>query len=168
MLGTSIDTQEVAITERDEAAATLHISAFPVNCANDDGSYCRVFKTAEDILKSRHEWADKEFRDSYAEAAIEQGIAWQIRTNREFRALSQKKLAEIIGSKQSSVSRMEDPEYGCHSLSHLMKIASAFDCALLVKFVGFSTLARESEYLSPAQIYAPSFAEEVGDRHGTE
>ncbi len=115
------------------------------------------------MLRERSEWSDKEYRDAYAEAAVEQGIAWQIKTNREIRGLTQKELARSINTKQSSISRMEDPEYGKHSLANLMRIASAFDCALLVKLVSFSTLARESECLSPENLYARDYMSEIGE-----
>lgn len=97
------------------------------------------------------------------EAAIEQGVAWQIRLNREMRGMTQEKLAEAIGSGQSAISRLEDPSYGAQSLESLVKVANAFDCALSVKFVSYSQLAYDSECLSPAAQYAASYYEEVED-----
>src|SRR5690554_2415184 len=85
-------------------------------------------------LSSKPEWVDAEYRQAYAEAAIEQGIAWQIRANREARNLSQTELAKKIGTRQSAVSRLEDPEHGGHTIPTLLKLAHAFDCALSVKF----------------------------------
>ena len=110
---------------------------------------------------SRHEWLDKEFREGYLEGAVEQGVAWQIRSNRQARRLSQDDLANAIGTNQSAISRAEDPEYGAHSLDTLTKIAHAFDCALSVKFVPYSQLAIDSEDLSPEALYARSFTEEL-------
>lgn len=115
------------------------------------------------LLKSKKRWKDKEYRHAYAAAAVEQGVAWQIKLNREARGLSQGKLASQIGSKQSSVSRMEDPEYGSHSIPGLLKLAEAFDCALLVKFVPFSVLAAESKNLGSVALYAKPYCEEVGE-----
>ncbi len=114
------------------------------------------------FLASRPQWQDVEYREAYAEAAVEQGIAWQVRINRERRGLTQSDLAARIETQQSAVSRMEDPEYGAHSLQQLVKVAHAFDCALLVKFVSYTVLARESECLSPDQLFAPSYTEETG------
>jgi len=98
------------------------------------------------------------------EAAVEQGIAWQIRINRRGRGMSQAQLAEKLGSKQSAISRLEDPEYGAHSLETLLALARIFDCALIVKFAGYSALAAESESLTEAHQYAPSFAQEMGEK----
>lgn len=103
-----------------------------------------------------------EYRQAYAEAAVEQGIAWQVRINRERRGLTQSELAALIDTKQSAISRMEDPEYGAHSLQQLVKVAHAFDCALMVKLVSYSVLAQEGDCLSPDQLYAPTYTEEAG------
>ncbi|MFU1927636.1 helix-turn-helix domain-containing protein [Bordetella hinzii] len=96
-------------------------------------------------------------------AAIEQGVAWQIRVNRQARGWTQAEFAGMIGGGQSAISRLEDPEYGCHSLNKLLEVADAFDCALLVKFVPYSTLAEESEHLSPECLFAAPFADEIED-----
>lgn len=113
------------------------------------------------MLKDRRSWADKESREFYAEAAVEQGLAYQIRINREMRDMSQRKLAAIVDTRQSAISRMEDPDYGSHSIPKLLKVAHAFDCALLIKLVPFSTLALEAEHLSEHDLYAKSYAEEM-------
>lgn len=117
-------------------------------------------------LDRRPEWKDREYREAYMEAAVEQGVAWQIRINRQKRGLSQKSLASAIGTQQSAVSRLEDPEYGGHSLETLMQIAKAFDCALAVKFVSYSQLASEAERLTEGEQYACPFYLESESDHG--
>lgn len=116
-------------------------------------------------LKGRTTWADRESREYYAEAAVEQGLAYQIRINRELRGLTQRELAATIGTRQSAISRMEDPDYGSHSIPKLLQVAHAFDCALLIKLVPFSTLAREAKCLTEQHLYAKGYDEEVsGDQ----
>jgi len=95
------------------------------------------------------------------EAAIEQGVAWQIKINRKFRYMSQKELATAIGTQQSAVSRLEDPEYGAQSLETLLAVAKAFDCALLVKFISYSELAKGSENLSETDQYAVPYSLDI-------
>lgn len=95
------------------------------------------------------------------DASIEEGLAWQIRANREGRNMTQKTLGEAIGSTQTGIHRFEDPEYGRHSLDTLMKLAHAFDCALSVRFVPYSLLALESEDLSPEALYAAPYEVEA-------
>jgi DNA-binding XRE family transcriptional regulator len=115
----------------------------------------------QSMLVKRPKWQDKEYRDAYMEASIEQGIAWQIRTNRCLRGITQTDLAKAIGTKQSAISRLEDPTYGAHSLETLVEIAKSFDCALSVKFISFSHLAYESEKLGESDLYAATFTEEM-------
>ena len=112
-------------------------------------------------LDAKPKWRNKEYREAYMEAAIEQGVAWQIQINRKFRNMSQTDLATAIGTKQSAISRFEDPEYGAHSLETLKQIANAFDCALSVKFISYGDLASESERLSETDQYAVPFSLEL-------
>lgn len=112
-------------------------------------------------LNARPQWGDREYREAYMEAAIEQGVAWQIKINRKFRNMSQKELAAAIGTQQSAISRLEDPEYGAQSLETLLDVAKAFDCALLVKFISYSELAKESERLSETDQYAVPYSLDI-------
>jgi len=121
-----------------------------------------ISRSAAVLLDEMTEWSDQEYRHAYADAAVEQGIAWQIRINREKRGWTQGQLAKAIGTKQSSISRIEDPEYGSHSLQQLMKVAHAFDCALIVKLAPYSTLARESKCLSEQHLFVASYNDEIG------
>jgi len=89
------------------------------------------------------------------EATIEQDVAWQIRINREARNLSQKQLADRIGSKQSSIARAEDTAYGRHSIAMLLKIAHAFGCALLIRFVSYNDFLAMTEDKSVETLPVP-------------
>jgi transcriptional regulator with XRE-family HTH domain len=120
----------------------------------------------ESPLKCKPKWRDREYREGYMEASVEQGIAWQIRINRTLRHMTQANLAQKIGSKPNGISRLEDPEYGAHSLETLKQIAKAFDCALLVKFISYGELANESEHLSETDQFAVSYELETEEKHG--
>jgi transcriptional regulator with XRE-family HTH domain len=119
-----------------------------------------------EVLEQFPKWANREYRQAYVEAAIEQGLAWQIRANRKSRELSQEQLAQQIGTQQSAISRLEDPTYGSHSIETLLTLAHTFDCALSVRFVPYSTLARESLDLSPRALIAAPFATEWTNTEG--
>lgn len=110
------------------------------------------------------EWEDKEYREAYMEAPVEQGVSWKIRINREERGLSQADLAELIHHTPLSISRMEDSEGYKHNLPMLIRLARAFDCALLVKFVPYSKLAEESKDLSPTALFAAPYAKERAEQ----
>lgn len=104
---------------------------------------------------------DKEYRDAYASALIEQGLAYQIKSMRVARGLSQADLASQLGLKsQSAVSRLEDPSYGKHSLQTLKKLGQIFDVGLSVRYISFSRLISENEDLSPFALNAVSFSDE--------
>lgn len=62
-------------------------------------------------------------------------LAWQIRAMRYARGWSQEELAERIGTKQSVVSRLENPEIILHTTTDtLLRVAKAFDVALIARF----------------------------------
>ena len=62
-------------------------------------------------------------------------IAGQIYELRTRAKLSQAELAEMVGTTQSVISRLEDADYEGHSLSTLRRIAKALNCRLELRFV---------------------------------
>ena len=112
-------------------------------------------------ISSRTDWLDDEFREAYMEACVEQNLAWQIRFNRQQRNLDQEQLARIIGTKQSAISRMGDPNYGRHSIKSIVKIAHAFKCAVSIKLISYSELAEDSKRFSKKTAVVKSFEEEI-------
>lgn len=111
-----------------------------------------------------HSLADKEYRDAFVEAEIDTGLAYQIRGMREARGWSQGDLGERVpgGMHQGVVSKLEDPDYGRHTLSTLKRLASAFDVALVVRFVPFSQLVDWFDELPPERLVVPSFDNDSG------
>ena len=59
--------------------------------------------------------------------------------------------------KQSRISDLEDPNYENYQTRTLVKLASAFDVGLVVKFVPFSELAKWSANLSPRDFLPTEF-----------
>lgn len=108
-------------------------------------------------MEFRHDWLDTEERQAYMEATVEQDIAWQIKVNRVKRGLTQQQLAQAIGSRQSAVARLEDAEYGRASIPTLIKVAHAFDCALIVRLISYSELAALAEDTSEEALFAKPF-----------
>lgn len=62
-------------------------------------------------------------------------IAEQIYNLRNQANLNQKDLANLIGTSQSDISRLEDADYDGYSVKMLEKIAAAVHCTLRVQFV---------------------------------
>ena len=71
-------------------------------------------------------------------ANLSEGIAFQIRATRDAQGITQAALAEDTGMSQNNISRLENPEYGKHTVSSLKRIADALDVALVVRLVPFS------------------------------
>lgn len=78
----------------------------------------------------QEESKDFEFRAEYALLDLAEKLSAQIRVRREAKGLSQKALAELLGTKQSQVSRLEDPLYSRYSLLTLAKVADVLGCRL--------------------------------------
>jgi transcriptional regulator with XRE-family HTH domain len=75
--------------------------------------------------------------------------------------MSQAQLSEIVGTKQSVISRLEDPDAGSVNLNTLLKIAEAFDVSLIVKFSSFGKFLNEYQEISPKELAVNSYDEEI-------
>ena len=78
---------------------------------------------------------DPELREMIAEEAVQAQIARMIYEARSAAGLTQKQLADLLGTQQSSIARLEDADYQGHSLSMLRRIADALNQKLEVRFV---------------------------------
>jgi ribosome-binding protein aMBF1 (putative translation factor) len=78
---------------------------------------------------------DPELREMIAEEAVNAQVARMIHDARTAAGLTQKQLADVIGTQQSVIARLEDADYEGHSLSMLRRIADALDQKLEVRFV---------------------------------
>ena len=100
----------------------------------------------------------KKYRDAYVAESVRTGIAYQIRAMRDQRDhMSQTALGAILGKPQSVVSRLEDPDYGKHTVQTLLEVAAAFDVALLVRFVTHENMLRITSDASPEALEVASF-----------
>ncbi len=73
-----------------------------------------------------------EVKAEYEDLDVFYKVKRQLINLRKEKGLSQKELAEIIGTKQSAISRMENEKYN-PSVELLSKIAKAFDKELEIK-----------------------------------
>lgn len=101
--------------------------------------------------------SNKEYRDAFVSSHIDNGIPFQIRALREQRDWTQEKLAKISKKKQEAICRFENPNYGSFTLATLKEVASAFDVALVVRFVPFSELVEWDIKLSSDSLKVLSF-----------
>jgi predicted transcriptional regulator len=90
---------------------------------------------AVEILHKRYIGKNKKRLESLEKERENLTIAEHIYYLRKENGLSQKQLAELIGTTQSVVSRLEDADYNGHSLAMLRKIAVAFHQKVQIQFV---------------------------------
>ncbi len=91
------------------------------------------------------------YREAVAEEVERLDIARVIYEARVAAGLSQKQLADKIGSRQSVISRLEDADYGAHSLSMLRRIAQALGQRLEVKFAPVEVERAAEAVAAPAR-----------------
>jgi ribosome-binding protein aMBF1 (putative translation factor) len=78
---------------------------------------------------------DPELREMIAEEAVNAQVARMIYEARTAAGLTQKQLADLLGTQQSAIARLEDADYEGHSLGMLRRIAEALNQKLEVRFV---------------------------------
>ncbi len=86
------------------------------------------------ILHGRYVDDDKR-KASLKEERVNAEVAASIYKLRNKSGLTQKQLADLIGTTQSVISRLEDADYDGHSLSMLNRIAEALNKRLSVQFL---------------------------------
>jgi ribosome-binding protein aMBF1 (putative translation factor) len=87
------------------------------------------------VLHHRYIKGSKRRLESLQRQRENLNIAELIYNLRAQAGLSQKQLADLVGTSQSVISRLEDADYNGHSLAMLRKIASAFHQKVQVKFI---------------------------------
>lgn len=78
---------------------------------------------------------DPSLQEEFVRAEQAWDIAFQIRDLREQAGLTQKQLAELLGTKQSNIARIEDADYTGYTLKTLEKVTKALRARLEVKIV---------------------------------
>lgn len=90
---------------------------------------------AVEILHRRYYRGKPERLAQLAEARAEDNLARRIYELREQAGLTQARLAEIVGTSESVISRLEDSDYPGHSLTMLRRIAEAVNKRVEIRFV---------------------------------
>lgn len=71
-------------------------------------------------------------------------VAEMILTAREKAGLTQSRLAKLVGTTQSAISRLEDADYDGHSLSMLRRIATALNSRVVIRLVARPATSRRT------------------------
>jgi DNA-binding XRE family transcriptional regulator len=83
----------------------------------------------------REDMKDHEFREHYEEEKQALMLAIKIAELREKKGLSQQQLAELMGTSQQAISRIESGEYEGFTLKTLEKIAGSTGMRVKIEFV---------------------------------
>lgn len=90
---------------------------------------------AVEILHRRYYQGKPERMAQLEEARAEDDLARRIYELRAQAGLTQARLAKMIGTTESVISRLEDADYTGHSLTMLRRIAEAVDKRVEIRFV---------------------------------
>ena len=78
---------------------------------------------------------DRKLRRQVEVAKLSLSVAQMVYDARTTAGLTQAQLARLVGTTQSVISRLEDSDYGGHSLSMLQRIAEALHRRIEIRFV---------------------------------
>ena len=88
------------------------------------------------ILHDRYIGGDPKRKESLEEERLNAQVARTIHQMRVESGMTQKQLADLIGTTQSVISRLEDADYEGHSLSMVSRISEALERQVRVQLVG--------------------------------
>src|SRR5206468_2523093 len=112
------------------------------------------------LKRLRKTFEDEDARYVYADSTTNALIAAQIKALREERELSQEKLAELMGTKQSGISRLEKADYSAWKIETLRKLARAFGVRLRISFDEFGTLLPDIGEFNKTRLTPRKFEED--------
>jgi transcriptional regulator with XRE-family HTH domain len=108
-----------------------------------------------------NELREKQYRDAYVASQIRVSLPFQIRALRENRPMTQPELGKLAGMTQPRISEIERPGERRLNVDTLLRLASALDVALQIRFVPFSELIDWADDLDIDSYRVPSFGEEL-------
>lgn len=106
---------------------------------------------------------EKEYRDAYVESQIRMTLPLQIRELRKRREWTQPQLADRAGMGQPRISELEKPGERRLTIETLLRLASAFDVGLQVRFIPFGELIDWSEDLDIDNFNVLPFEKELAE-----
>jgi predicted transcriptional regulator len=89
-----------------------------------------ALKIIDNMMKN-----DTELQEMVRESSLNARVAQIIYDARKDANLTQQQLADLIGTTQSVIARLEDADYEGHSLSMLARIAAALNQRLEIKML---------------------------------
>ena len=94
----------------------------------------RKTKNALEIIDHKLVRGDEELEDMIVAESLSFRVAQMIYDARTEAGLTQKQLADLVGTSQSAIARLEDADYDGHSLSMLNRIAKTLGKRIQIRF----------------------------------
>ena len=101
----------------------------------------RKTRNYADVIRAKMA-ADPDLADVIESESFNADVAMKVYELRRGAGLTQKKLAELVGTQQSVISRIEDADYDGHSLKLLRRIAAALGRKLRIEFYSCPSASR--------------------------
>lgn len=98
---------------------------------------------------------DPAFRRRFEAADRAWDIALQLAELRRARGLTQQQVADLLGTKQQAIARLEDPAYSSHSLSMVRKYVEALGASLDLTIIPAEATAEYEAHRSPKPLLMP-------------
>lgn len=97
---------------------------------------------------------DPDFRDRFEAAEQAWDVALQLAALRQARGLTQKQVADLLGTKQQAIARLEDPAYTGHSLSMVRRYVEALGANIDVTIVPAEATIEYEAHRTPKPLLA--------------
>jgi transcriptional regulator with XRE-family HTH domain len=102
---------------------------------------------------------NEEFRERFAQADRAWDVALQLAALRAARGLTQQQVADLLGTKQQAIARLENPAYTGHNLNTLRRYAELLGASLQVNIVPKELLPDGRS--TPGYVQSPTVATSV-------
>ena len=112
------------------------------------------------LERLRRDFGNEDNRYAYADSATNAFVSAQIKSLKEKRGLTQEKLAELIGTQQSGISRLLRADYAAWNIETLRKLARAFGVRLSIRFEEFGTLLPDISGFNEERLTPRKFEED--------
>lgn len=100
------------------------------------------------------ELQDSDFREQFEQAGRAWEVALQLVALRKARGLTQQQVAEMLGTRQQAIARLENPAYAGHSLTMLRRYVEALGATLDLTIVPNEAASKYSQGSCPKPLLA--------------
>ncbi len=120
------------------------------------------------VTERIRELKDEESRYAYADAVANAFLTAQMKALREERNLTQERLAELVGTRQSGISRWLNSGFSTCKIETLRRFAKAYGVRLRISFEEFGTLPTDVREFGKDRLAPRKFEDDPAFKEPTE